>query len=232
MVIGTAWRRWVAGSGLSALAVLDAAVLRLGAPNPGSLSRGLAHPHRWVMEYGPDGVALRLAGAALWLAAGWLAVGLAAGLLAGVPGRCAPAARRLSAAMLPPLLRRLTAATLGAAVVLTGATATAQTVHRGGGSVAVAATPWPTTPGAARRAVPWPTTPGPKRPSAGAVVVVTSGDSLWRIAARRLGPTATTAQIDAEWRRWYLANAERIGPDPDLIHPGLRLYAPRAEETP
>ncbi|WP_030150001.1 LysM peptidoglycan-binding domain-containing protein [Oerskovia turbata] len=58
-------------------------------------------------------------------------------------------------------------------------------------------------------------------------VVVLRGDSLWSLAARALGEGATDAQVAAEWRRWYAANAEIIGQDPDLIRPGQVLQAPR-----
>ncbi|RKW71648.1 hypothetical protein DWQ67_02075 [Galactobacter caseinivorans] len=57
-------------------------------------------------------------------------------------------------------------------------------------------------------------------------VVVRQGDSLWSIAQRRLGPDATAADIDREWRLWYRHNHAVIGPDPDLIHPGQLLRAP------
>ncbi len=57
-------------------------------------------------------------------------------------------------------------------------------------------------------------------------VVVRSGDSLWSIAAARLGPLASDAQIAASWPRWYAKNASMIGPDPDLLTPGQRLAAP------
>ncbi|CCH75520.1 conserved membrane hypothetical protein [Nostocoides australiense Ben110] len=57
-------------------------------------------------------------------------------------------------------------------------------------------------------------------------VVVRRGECLWDIVARRLGPSASAAQIDAEWPRWYAANRARIGADPDLIRPGLRLVVP------
>jgi hypothetical protein len=58
-------------------------------------------------------------------------------------------------------------------------------------------------------------------------VVVLRGDSLWTIAARHLGPGATTAQIAREWPRWWAANKHVIGPDPDRILPGQRLQPPR-----
>lgn len=57
-------------------------------------------------------------------------------------------------------------------------------------------------------------------------VVVQAGDSLWRIAQRRLGPDATDADIDREWRLWYQHNRHIIGPQPDLIQPGQTLRPP------
>jgi hypothetical protein len=57
-------------------------------------------------------------------------------------------------------------------------------------------------------------------------VRVHPGDSLWLIAARRLGPDATDADIAATWPRWYAANHGVIGADPDLIIPGQVLTAP------
>ncbi|GAA3213077.1 LysM peptidoglycan-binding domain-containing protein [Oerskovia jenensis] len=58
-------------------------------------------------------------------------------------------------------------------------------------------------------------------------VVVLRGDSLWSLAGRALGPDATDAEITAEWPRWYAANAETIGQDPNLIRPGQVLQVPR-----
>ena len=56
--------------------------------------------------------------------------------------------------------------------------------------------------------------------------VVHRGDSLWSIAARRLGPEAPAAEIDIEWRRWLAANRDVIGRDADLILPGQLLRPP------
>ena len=58
-------------------------------------------------------------------------------------------------------------------------------------------------------------------------VVVRRGECLWDIVARSLGPRASQAEIAAEWPRWYAANRARIGADPGLIHPGLRLMIPK-----
>ncbi|MCM3885663.1 LysM peptidoglycan-binding domain-containing protein, partial [Frankia sp. R82] len=57
-------------------------------------------------------------------------------------------------------------------------------------------------------------------------VVVRRGDTLWSVAARALGPDATTEQIAAEWPRWWAANSAVIGPDPNVILPGQRLMPP------
>jgi nucleoid-associated protein YgaU len=55
---------------------------------------------------------------------------------------------------------------------------------------------------------------------------VTPGDTLWEIARVQLGPHATTADIAAEWPRWFVVNRRVIGDDPDLIYPGERLVPP------
>jgi hypothetical protein len=60
----------------------------------------------------------------------------------------------------------------------------------------------------------------------GAPVVVLRGDNLWSIAARHLGPEASAADIDAEWRRWFAANLDVIGADADIILPGQVLRPP------
>jgi nucleoid-associated protein YgaU len=60
---------------------------------------------------------------------------------------------------------------------------------------------------------------------------VRPGDSLWLIAAHRLGPTATDADVAVTWPRWYAANRAVIGADPDLIRPGQLLSAPHAARS-
>jgi nucleoid-associated protein YgaU len=62
-------------------------------------------------------------------------------------------------------------------------------------------------------------------------VTVRPGDSLWSIAARRLGTSPSTARIQQEWPRWYAANRQLIGTDPNLLLPGTRLLAPRPAST-
>lgn len=57
-------------------------------------------------------------------------------------------------------------------------------------------------------------------------LVVHRGDALWSIAARQLGPSARAVDIDAEWRRWFAANADVIGDDANLLLPGQVLRRP------
>jgi nucleoid-associated protein YgaU len=69
------------------------------------------------------------------------------------------------------------------------------------------------------------------RPSA-PTVVVREGDSLWRIAARELGPNATAESIAAHCQAWYSANSQVIGENPDLIFAGQVLRVPPAHGHP
>ncbi|WP_265447673.1 LysM peptidoglycan-binding domain-containing protein [Flexivirga meconopsidis] len=57
-------------------------------------------------------------------------------------------------------------------------------------------------------------------------VVVRRGDSLWSLVAQQLGPQADATAIAAEWPRWYAANRDLIGDDPDLLRVGTRLHSP------
>jgi resuscitation-promoting factor RpfA len=57
-------------------------------------------------------------------------------------------------------------------------------------------------------------------------IVVRRGDTLWHIAARHLGSTVTPAEVATEWPRWWHANRDVIGDDPDLILPGQILRPP------
>jgi LysM repeat protein len=57
-------------------------------------------------------------------------------------------------------------------------------------------------------------------------VTVQPGDSLWLIAAHRLGPDATDAQIAAEWPAWYGANKQVVGDNANLLLPGQHLSTP------
>jgi hypothetical protein len=73
--------------------------------------------------------------------------------------------------------------------------------------------------------------PAPRTDTAmDAMVTVRRGDSLWSIAARHLGPGASDAEIALAWPRWYAANRDLIGTDPDHLLPGQQLCPPPAGE--
>jgi nucleoid-associated protein YgaU len=57
-------------------------------------------------------------------------------------------------------------------------------------------------------------------------VTVHAGESLWDIAARHLGPGASDLDIALHWPRWYEANRELIGRNPDVLLPGQILQPP------
>lgn len=74
------------------------------------------------------------------------------------------------------------------------------------------------------------TTAGTRTPvgrrGAEAHVVVHRGDTLWSIAARHLGGHASDGEVAEAWPRWYVANRDVIGDDPDHILPGQVLRVP------
>jgi hypothetical protein len=90
-----------------------------------------------------------------------------------------------------------------------------------------AATPTPPT---SRQVSVEPTTPAPPSakipPASAESMTVRPGDSLWKIAAHRLGAAARASQIEIEWPYWYRANRKVIGSDPNLLRPGTELVVP------
>jgi hypothetical protein len=65
-----------------------------------------------------------------------------------------------------------------------------------------------------------------REPQAGQELVVRSGDTLWTIAARHLGPEASDVDVALEWPRWFENNRAVIGSNPDALLPGQILKAP------
>lgn len=118
------------------------------------------------------------------------------------------------------------ASTLPAPSAAAPAPATAAPTTAGG----AAATPGAASPTASATASPATDARAPA-PAGPTSHVVVAGESLWAVAAAHLGPTATDADIAAEWPRWYAANAAVVGDDPDLVLPGQVLHAPSAAPT-
>lgn len=71
---------------------------------------------------------------------------------------------------------------------------------------------------------------GPQVETMGRQIVVRDGDSLWRIAERRLPADSSLGQVAALVERLYALNHRAIGEDPNLIFPEMTLLAP--EGTP
>lgn len=119
------------------------------------------------------------------------------------------------------VVRRLVLVACGAAVGAAMLSPAAQAQSAGGPAAGLAGLPLP------ERA-----TDGPRtEPLARGRLVVRSGDTLWGLAATRLPDGAPDTAVDAAWRRLYAANRARIGPDPDLVRPGLVLTDPTTQEN-
>lgn len=239
----------------------DAAVLAGLRPDWARLLAQLAHPHAWVAGSGADGAVSGLAGAALWFVAAWLGLGLLAAVTARLPGALGRAAGAAGRVLLPRLVQRLFAGSAGLGVLLAPVSAMAAPAHAASSARPIPAsasridapTPlpaptWPTTAHPAPTdAGPTPTGKPPSRsrpsehpaqssrtdpPHSTRALRVRTGDSLWLIAARRLGADASPRQVAVEWPRWYTANHDVVGPDPALIRPGQVLHAPPATTYP
>jgi hypothetical protein len=234
---------------LAVAALLDAFVLVAMSPDPALLIH-LRHPRAWLAAAGSDAASAELAGAALWLVAVWLGLGLSTCVAATLPGVAGRGARRLARLVLPTCVYRLAAGAAGLGVLLVSAQAHAGPPRRPAVTTAVAL-PAPTWPGDAPLPSPrWPTAPATPTPvpvphpadahrQPGSVraparhastVRVVPGDSLWRIAAAHLPGRASNRAVAAAWPRWYAANRQVIGADPDHITPGQVLVAPHSVE--
>lgn len=181
-----------------------------------------------------------IAAGVAWSAYAWLAITVVLTALEQLPGTLGRAATTAVRAMTSEGSRVLLRSALGVAV---SAPLTIGIAHaspgdgadsmRWGGVEKPSTVPMPrASPRGDRLAIPDRPTAGaetrytPIRPASS--VRVRRGDSLWAIAARELGPDAPDAAVARRWPRWYATNAERIGPDPGLIHPGEVLDRPPA----
>ncbi|NHA69518.1 LysM peptidoglycan-binding domain-containing protein [Phycicoccus flavus] len=204
-----------------------------------------------------DAALLGLLAAVGLLGLSWLVLGVVLEALARVPGALGHAAASASAALSPRVVRHVAALVLGVGSGVTGAAAhaaqagvVATVTDVGSGRLALGPSGADTLPDPSWAAAPdtgWTPEPPVVRPQpdlsvlggraasrADAAadeaheVVVRRGDSLWVIAARHLGEGASDAEIAEEWPRWYAANRDVVGPDPDVVRPGQVLRAPAA----
>lgn len=203
------------------LLAVTAIALSWAAPDPEKVVLALRSPQGWVGTHGVDAAVVFVAVALSWVLLGWLALGLVVGVAAELPGAAGRAAAAIGTIVLPRAIRQVVSLTLGVGMLTAGASAAS----------ADPAPARPETPAASTAvAVDWPlqpsSAPTPDSAPVDTAVVVRPGDSLWAIAASRLGTAATCTEIAAAVASWYAANHELIGPDPDLIHPGQRLVPP------
>lgn len=208
------------------LVLADLAALDLFRPDAARFAAHAGALTDWFAVAGADRAVATSSGAALWLAACWVALGLLAAAAGRLPGAAGATGRRLAGALLPRVLHRLVAGSAGLGVLLAPVAALAAIPDASppAPGSAVSAPAWPVDPPA--HPAPSRSAPSPKHEAPAPRVTVRPGDSLWLIAARRLGPSATPGEIAAEWPRWYAANEHVIGADPDLIRPGQVLHAP------
>lgn len=211
-----------AGAGLGLLAA---------APTPRSAFTTLASP---AAAADPSAPLLSVIALSAWFLLAWLLSVAVAASAAQLPGAAGQLAELLARRIAPAGLRRLVEVSLGLTVavgVLGAGPASAGARIPPAPPAAAATLDWPTPPAAtAQPALDWnppPVATSSAVPSTAAeVVLVQPGDSLWAVAADHLPARATDAQIAQAWPSWWAANRAAVGPNPDLIHPGLRLNPP------
>jgi resuscitation-promoting factor RpfA len=210
----------------------------------------------WLAVTPVDRVVTALAGLLGWLCLCWLTGGALLVALGRLPGAAGLLCAALSDRLTPVVLRRafegllgtalasgslaaaLPAGTWTAAPDMPSAVTWAARVTAGSATAAPAATgtdqgSWPdldrvttvaqlpVTSGSEHGGPPLPTAN-----SGRADVMVRRGDTLWAISRRVLGGSAKPAEVAAAWPRWYAANRQVIGTDPDVLHPGQILQPP------
>ena len=227
--------RRLAGTALSM--ALVAAALGALTPGFGAMAADLTAAQRTIDTAGTDALVVSAAGLSAWAVWAWGAVGLSLTAASPLPGLAGAAARTVLPVVLPAAARRSTAVVLGLGLGVAGPVpGTASALVAAPVSAALPVTSvgdvpdWPLAPAVTHPASSVPDWPTGERP-AGAHVVV-RGDCLWHIATTRLTERRTAAPSDAEVagevRAWWAANADVIGPDPDLLLPGQVLRPPDA----
>jgi hypothetical protein len=207
------------------LVVIDAAALAGLAPQAAAGLRVAGHPRAELARLGTDAALGTAAAAGLWCAAAWLALGLTAAAAARRPGRGGRWAAALARALLPRALRTLVAGGAGVGLLLAPAAALAAPPP----PAAPTAPAWPVQNPSQPPPPPSGTAPAHRSPHPDEAVVVRPGDSLWSIAAHRLGDHPPDAHVAAAWPRWFSANRSVIGDDPALIRPGAVLHPPASD---
>ena len=218
------------GTAMGLIALLLAAVT----PPFREMADALTAAQRTAETAGPDALVVAVAGLLAWLVWAWGCLGLVLTAASTVPGLLGGVARLAAQVVLPAGARRGAAVLLGLGLGVAAPLAGIAPLPVSAAAAAPGGVPdWPAEPAAPspaasdRVGVPdWPDAPAP---AAGSHVVL-RGDCLWHIAEARLlerpGPPPSDAEIGRAVQAWWAANADVIGPDPDLLLPGQILRPP------
>jgi nucleoid-associated protein YgaU len=219
-------------------AVMAAVAVLLGTLTPGmpAMAHAFAGGQRTVDTQGPDALIASAAGLLAWAVWGWGALGLVLTAGSAVPGAVGATARAVLHVALPAGARRSAALLLGIGLGISAPVAGAVLPALAPSASAAAAVQdvpdWPAfqLPGSPLPDWPEHTAGAPSGAPGSAERVVVRGDCLWHIAADsllgQLGRLPSDAEVAAAVDAWWHANADVIGPDPDLLLPGQVLRAP------
>ena len=213
-------------------AAMAGAALGLDAVTPAlgpAVETVLAAP-RATTPSAAEQVVLAATGLLAWLAWAWGALGLTLTAASGLPGAWGAVARVTSRVVLPAGLRSAAGVALGVGLVVAAPAASAVGIPAEP-SATGSVPDWPRSGTGDAGPPDWPTSAAPSRAD---VHVVVAGDCLWDIAADRLRAAGSDASVAAVARAvpsWWETNADVIGADPDLIHPGQVLRPPPDSPT-
>ncbi|MCW2538871.1 MAG: hypothetical protein JWN95_596 [Frankiales bacterium] len=224
---------------LAIIAGLDVAAMAQLYPDWSRVAALCGSPNSIVATIGPDRAIAELTGGLLWCAAVWFGLGLLTTAIARLPGAVGAAGTSLLHKAYPKVVCRMLVGAAGVSIALTPLAADARsfsdTADHGQSSSAVVVAGWPSDTSSPQpwSSIEWPTggtsTHEPPAGQQEPALTVQRGDSLWSISKRSLGARAEPAAVAAEWPRWYAANRDTIGADPNLIKAGMSLQMPTEE---
>jgi nucleoid-associated protein YgaU len=220
---------------MAAIAVLLAVLT----PSLPTMTGAVTAAQRTVDAQGPDALITSAAGLLAWAVWAWGVLGLALTAASALPGIAGGAARLALQVALPAGARRSAALLLGLGLGITaplaGAAFPMLATSASASAPPAEVADWPTAAPVAAPVPDWPAPAGSpaqaeSRPPAPGDRAVVRGDCLWHIAADsllgQLGRLPSDGEIAAAVDAWWRANADVIGPDPDLLLPGQVLRAP------
>jgi nucleoid-associated protein YgaU len=231
---------------LGTAAVMAVVAVGLAALTPSlpAMTRAVTTAQETADTLGLDVLISSAAGLLAWAVWAWGALGLMLTGASALPGIAGGAARMVLQVVLPAGARRSAALLLGlglgVATPLAGAALPGLAPPAAAADSAGERVPdWPAPPADAAAVPDWPTgTPSPAAspaasraasPAVGERVVL-RGDCLWHIAAAsllgQLGRLPTDGEVVTAVHAWWSANADVIGPDPDVLLPGQVLRPP------